>query len=278
MKVAVTGFHPAQVALGRILLGALTLAVIMTVTRRRWPRERRIWLHMVVVGTLLCVIPFLLFAWAAQTLPSGLSAILNATTPLWTVLVVVVALPAERLGGWRLCGVLLGVLGVALVMGLGQVLASPEFLDSVPAQLACLGATASYGLALGWMRRFVTGTHSHDSVTVAATQLAVAAAIAAVLAPFVARDPITWSFAPAASLLTLGALGTGIAYICTWALTQWGAVAASTVTYVVPLVAVTLGILVLGEQLTANQLIGAAVVIAGVMMTQRGQSRTQGAK
>ncbi len=270
MKVAVTGFQPTQVALGRILLGAVTLAAIMTLTRRRWPREGRLWRHMIVIGTFLCVVPFLLFAWAAQTLPSGMSAILNATTPLWTVLVAVVALPSEKLTRWRLAGVVLGAVGVAIVMGIGQVVTSPDFLASVPAQLACLAATASYGVGLGWMRRFVTGTHAHDSITIAATQLAVAGVIAAVLFPFLATGPISWSWAPTLSLLALGALGTGIAYVWnTQIITGWGAVAAATVTYVIPLVGVTLGILVLGEQLTMNELVGAVIVVIGVLLTQR---------
>lgn len=272
MKVAVDGFQPAQVALGRILLGALTLVAIMTLTRRRWPRERRLWGHMVVIGLFFCVIPFLLFAWAAQTLPSGLSAILNATTPLWTVLVAVVALPSERLTGMRMIGVLLGAIGVAVVMGAGELFSSPEFLASVPAQLACLGATLSYGIALGWMRRFVTGTHAHDSVTIASTQMAAAGLIALVLLPFIALGPIAWSLAPAASLLALGALGTGVVYVWnTMVVSEWGAVGAASVTYVIPLVGVTLGILVLGEALTLNEVIGAVIVIAGVILVQRGR-------
>lgn len=272
MKVAVDSFQPAQVALGRILLGALTLVAIMTLTRRRWPRERRLWGHMVVIGLFFCVIPFLLFAWAAQTLPSGLSAILNATTPLWTVLVAVVALPSERLTGMRMIGVLLGAIGVAVVMGAGELFSSPEFLASVPAQLACLGATLSYGIALGWMRRFVTGTHAHDSVTIASTQMAAAGLIALVLLPFIALGPIAWSLAPAASLLALGALGTGVVYVWnTMVVSEWGAVGAASVTYVIPLVGVTLGILVLGEALTLNEVIGAVIVIAGVILVQRGR-------
>jgi len=277
MKVALDAFQPAQVALGRIILGALTLAAIMMFTRRRWPRERRVWLHMIVVALFFCVVPFVLFAWAAQSLPSGLSAILNATTPLWTMLIAVVVLPSERMTTRRTVGVLIGAVGVAVVMGLWDVVSSPEFAASVPAQLACLGATASYGVALGWMRRFITGTHRHDSVTIAATQMAVAGGLALALVPLLALTPVAWSPAPVAALLALGCLGTGIAYVWnTRVVSEWGAVGASTVTYVIPVVGVALGILVLGERFSPNQLVGAVIVICGVLLVQR--PRAQRAK
>lgn len=277
MKVALDAFQPAQVALGRIILGALTLAAIMAFTRRRWPRERRVWLHMIVVALFFCVVPFVLFAWAAQSLPSGLSAILNATTPLWTMLIAVVVLPSERMTTRRTVGVLIGAVGVAVVMGLWDVVSSPEFAASVPAQLACLGATASYGVALGWMRRFITGTHRHDSVTIAATQMAVAGGLALALVPLLALTPVAWSPAPVAALLALGCLGTGIAYVWnTRVVSEWGAVGASTVTYVIPVVGVALGILVLGERFSPNQLVGAVIVICGVLLVQR--PRAQRAK
>jgi len=270
MKVAVDSFDPAQVALGRIILGSVTLAAIMTLTRRRWPRERRLWLHMIVVAVFFCIVPFLLFAWAAQSLPSGLSAILNATTPLWTTLVAVVVLPSERMTARRLIGVIIGAVGVAIVMGIWDVVTSPEFTASLPAQLACLGATASYGIALGWMRRFITGTHNHDSVTIASTQMAVAGVLALALLPVIGLSPVAWAPAPVLALVALGCLGTGIVYVWnTRVVTEWGAVGASTVTYVIPVVGVALGIIVLGERFTLNELIGAFIVIGGVLLVQR---------
>ncbi|WP_344070106.1 DMT family transporter [Microbacterium sediminicola] len=269
MKLAVIGLSPAQVALGRIILGALTLAAIMAFTRRHWPRERALWLHMVVVAIFFCVAPFLLFAWAAEQLPSGLSAILNATTPLWTTLVAVVALRGERMTLWRAVGVLIGAVGVAVVIGIGDVLTSAEFAASLPAQLACLGATASYGIALGWMRRFVTGRYRHDPVTLAATQMAVAGVIALLLVPFIALTPVAPDVASVLSLLALGCLGTGVVYVWNMrVIAAWGAVGASTVTYVIPVVGVALGILVLGESFALHELVGALIVVGGVVLVQ----------
>ncbi|WP_231637109.1 DMT family transporter [Microbacterium sp. No. 7] len=270
MKVALGAFTPAQVALGRILIGAATLTALMLVTRRAWPRERRLWAHLTVVAGLLCVVPFLLFAWAGMFLPSGLSAILNATTPIWTAIATTVAVRGARLTAWQALGVALGVAGVALTMGVWRVVTDPVFLSSLPAQAACLAATASYGLAFAWMQRFVTGRHRHDPLAVASVQLVAAAGIAVVLVPFVAVTPVVLDAVPVLSLLALGVLGTGLAYVWnTRVIVAWGSLAAATVTYLTPLVGVVLGAVLLNERLGWHEPAGAVVVVLSVMLVQR---------
>ncbi len=270
MKVALIELTPAQVALGRILVGAATLTALMLVTRRRWPRERWLWAHMAVVSVLLCVAPFLLFAWAETYLPSGIGAILNSTTPIWAAIAMTIIVPGTSLTRGQLAGIVLGAVGVLLIMGVWQVVTTPEFLASLPAQLACLGATLSYGLAYAWMERFVNRKHPYDAVTIASVQLANAALISIVLAPLIGRSPITFQVAPTLCLVALGALGTGIAYaLNTRVMIAWGSLAASTVTYVIPLVGVVLGIVVLGEHLAWHEPLGALVVILSVMLVQK---------
>jgi drug/metabolite transporter (DMT)-like permease len=270
MKVALVEFTPAQVALGRILVGALTLTTLMLVTRRRWPSEHWLWGHMAVVSVLLCVVPFLLFAWAETYLPSGIGAILNSTTPIWTAIAMTVIVPGIRLTRGQVAGIVLGAVGVLLIMGVWQVVTTSAFLTSLPAQLACLGATASYGLAFAWMERFVNRRHAYDAITIASVQLANAAAISLVLAPFIALTPVVVRPAPTLCLLALGALGTGAAYVWnTRVIITWGSLAASTVTYVIPLVGVVLGIVILGERLTWHEPLGALVVILSVMLVQK---------
>lgn len=270
MKVSLDGFDPAQIAIGRILIGAVTLTSLMLITRRRWPRARRIWGHMAVVGIFLCVIPFLLFAWAETLLPSGIAAVINATTPIWTAIATAATVRGSRLSASQIGGVVLGFLGVALAMGAWQVIADPAFLASLPAQLACLAATASYGIAFTWMQRFVAGRHDHDAVTIAAVQLVTAAAIGIVLAPFLALSPIGSAPGPVLALLALGVLGTGLAYIWnTRVLAAWGAIAAASVTYLTPLVGIALGVALLGEPLTWYEPVGAAVIVLSVLLVQR---------
>ncbi|MFB7844270.1 DMT family transporter [Microbacterium sp. NPDC056052] len=272
MKVSLDSFTPAQIATGRILIGALTLGALMTFTRRSWPREPRIWGHMTVVAVFLCVAPFLLFAWAETLLPSGIAAVINATTPIWTAIATALTVRGVALHPGQIAGVVLGFCGVALAMGAWQVVSDPAFLASVPAQLACLGATASYGIAFTWMQRFVTGRHCHDALSIAAVQLTAAAAVGILLAPFLALEPIRGGLAPAPTLAlaTLGVLGTGLAYIWnTRVLSAWGAVAAASVTYLTPLVGIALGVILLAEPLTWYEPAGALMIILSVLLVQR---------
>ncbi|WP_127131591.1 DMT family transporter [Georgenia sp. SYP-B2076] len=268
IRVSLDGLSPTQVVLGRLVTGAVTLTLIMLVTRRRWPREPRVLGHLTMIGILLCVLPFLLFAWAGQYIPSGLSSIYNATTPIMTLLFSLVALPAERLTRGRTAALSLAAAGVVVVAAPWTLASAPAGEHHYLAQLAALGATACYGLGFVYMRRFLTG-HRYDAVTVAATQIGIAALIMLVLAPFVATSPVTLTPAIVASIVVLGALGTGVAFIWnTDVVIAWGATLASTVTYLTPVVGVVLGVVVLHETLSINQPIGAAIVILGILIGQ----------
>lgn len=268
IKVGLQGLSPAQVVLGRILLGAAALALIMLVTRRRWPRELRVWAHMVVVGTFFCVVPFSLFAWAEQYVPSSLASIYNATTPIMTLLLTPLLLRGERLGRARALGLLIGILGVVVLSAPWQLIGAGNLGTTVPAQLACLGATVSYGFAGLYLRRFVSGL-PYDAVTLSSVQLAMASLVALLVAPFVAGGPVLLSIPVVLSIAALGVVGTGIAYIWfTRIIREWGAVRASTVTYLAPVVGVVLGVLVLGEGIHWYEPVGGAIVIVGILVSQ----------
>jgi drug/metabolite transporter (DMT)-like permease len=263
IKVALQGLSPVQVVTGRLVAGALTLLVASAVTRQPLPRRGRVWGHLFVVGVLLCVVPFLLFSWAEQHISSALASIDNATTPLMTMLVSLVALRAERLSPGRLMGLLAGFLGVAVVLAPwrgagGQVLA----------HLACLGATTSYGLAFVYLRRFVSPL-GLAAVLVATVQVGLGALVMLALAPVLATTPVHLDAAVTSSVLALGVLGTGLAYVWnTNVVAGWGATHASTVTYLTPLVGVALGAALLSEAITWNEPVGAAIVVLGIALSQ----------
>ncbi|HEY0248432.1 MAG TPA: DMT family transporter [Gryllotalpicola sp.] len=268
MKLGLDGLSPAQLVLGRVLLGAAALAVIMAVSGRRWPRDGRLWAHMVVVGGLFCAVPFTLFAWAEQYVPSSLASIYNAATPIMTLLLTPLILRSERLGRARVIGLLIGVVGVVVLMGPWQLIGSTGLAATVPAQIACIGATVSYGIAGLYLRRFVTGL-PYDSITLSAVQLTVASGIVLVLAPFDARGAVGLDASVVLSVVALGVLGTGIAYI--WynrIVRDWGPARASTVTYLAPVVGVVLGVLVLGERVRWNEPVGGLIVILGILASQ----------
>lgn len=271
IEVALQGLSSAQVVLGRLLAGAGALAAVSAATRRPLPREPVVWAHLAVVAVLLCVAPFLLFAWAQQHVSSGVARIYNATTPLMTMAVALAVLPAERPTRARVAGLVTGFAGVLVVLAPWQGSAGGPVL----AQSACLLATACYGVAFVYLRRFVA-PRGLSAIPVATVQVGVAAALAALAAPWVAADPVALSVPVVASLLALGVVGTGLAYVWnTNVVTAWGAGRASTVTYLTPVVGVALGIAVLGETLSWNQPAGAVLVVLGIAVGQ-GRLRLSG--
>jgi drug/metabolite transporter (DMT)-like permease len=273
IKVAVEGLSPAQIVLGRLAGGALLLALIMTVTRRRWPTGTRTWLHLFAIGILMCVAPFLLFSWAAQHLPSGVSSIFNATTPIATMIIALAVLPEERLTRSRTAAMIIAAGGIVLVLGPWRLLADLQDANLL-AQVACLGATTCYGLGFTYTRRFFRA-HAYDATTVAASQIGAGALVIAVLTPVIGRDPVELSPAIVISVILLGAVGTGIAYVWyTNVINAWGATVASTVTYLTPIGGVILGMLVLQEQIRWNEIVGGIIVILAVLVSQ-GRLRTR---
>ncbi|MEV6824375.1 DMT family transporter [Amycolatopsis sp. NPDC051102] len=262
IKVGLGGLSPAQVALARVALGALALAAVLVVRRRPLPRDPVLWGHLAVVSVLLCVVPFLLFSWAEQYIPSGLASIFNATTPLVTMLLAAVALPEERFTPPRVLGLLLGFAGVLTIVGVWH---GVDVSHQLTAQLACLGATACYGACFVYVRRFLS-PRGTDPVVVAFGQTASATVILGLLAPAIAATPVHLDLPVVASMVALGVFGTGLAYV--WnvrIIAAWGAANASAVTYLTPVVGVLLGVLVLGEPVSWNQPAGALLVVTGIL-------------
>jgi drug/metabolite transporter (DMT)-like permease len=268
IKVGLEGLSPAQVVLGRLAAGASALVVVALLTRRPLPRGLVVWGHLAVVALLLCVVPFLLFAWAETRISSGLASIYNATTPLMTMLVALAALPSERPTRTRLAGLLVGFAGVVLVLGPWGFDGRGSSGGAIAGQLACLGATACYGTATVYLRRFVS-PRGLPAGTVATVQVGLGALVMLAAAPFVAASPVHLTPGVVVSVLALGTLGTGLAYVwLTNIVVGWGATNASTVTYLTPLVGVVLGVVLLRETVTWNQPAGALVVVLGIAISQ----------
>lgn len=281
MKLAVDGLSPGQVVLGRLVLGALALSLLLVLARRPWPRQRRLWRHLAVTAGVGCVIPFLLFAWAAERIPSGVSSVLNSAVPLATAAVTALAMRQEKITRWKAAGILTGAVGIVLVLSPWRFYAA----DAVDlwGQLACLGAVLCFGVVFAYTKKYVS-PYSADPVGVAAAQMVAACLMVLVMAPFIALGPVTLTVPVVVGMLLLGVVSTGLAYVWNFRIiAQWGATAASTVAYITPLVGVALGALVLHEEITWNQLAGAAIVIAGIVLAQAAPvpadaARTSGAQ
>ncbi len=265
MKVALDGVTAGQVAWSRLILGGITLGLFVLARRESLPRSLTVWAHMTVLAISFCVVPFLLFSWAQQHVTSGLASIYNATTPIMTAVMAGLLFRVEKLKLVQIAGIAVGILGVMVIIAPWQGL---DLNQSVIAQFAILGATACYGFSLAYMRKFVSNT-GMSALVFSFLNIGIAAAIMIVLTPVVAIAPVRLDVWVIGSLLLLGCLGTGVAYI--WnqnTLRAWGPTRASTVTYITPVVGVALGILILGEGLSWNEPVGALVVFAGILLAQ----------
>lgn len=264
IKVLSRHWPALWVALMRVGLGALTLLVIVWLRGERLRFEWRVWLHLAVVAAFFNAIPFTLIAYGETKVPSLVAGLWNATTPLWALLAVIVAFEEERVSSSRAAGLLLGFIGVAVLLGPWRGLGGGEWLG----HLSCAGAGACYGVIFPYTRRYLAG-RTESSAALAAGQLVCATLMLAAFTPLVRAPTIHIGLDGLGSVLALGILGTGIAYILNYAVVRAaGSTVASTVTYVIPLFSTLLGAAVLSETLYWNQAVGAAIMLAGVAVSQ----------
>ena len=236
----------------------------MAVKRERLPRSARTWVHLAVAGFLLNALPFSLFAYAELTIPSTLAGICNATSPLWGMVLSLVALSEDRPTRRRVAGLGIGFLGVLTVLGAWQ---GFHGLDLTGTALALL-ASLSYPVGWIYVRRTLAGSaHSHLSLT--GGQLLLATLQLAVVTPVFTTLPTHVAVLPLLAIAALGALGTGVAMLVQYGLVaEVGPTTAQMVTYFVPVVAIAAGVAVLGESLTWSTPVGALIVLAGAALTQ----------
>ena len=264
IKLGLEFLTPVGVAFGRTCLGALALVTISIAKRISLPRERKMWAHLWVVAMLLNVVPGVLFAVAETRVTSILAGIMNAVTPLMTLLVMITLFREDKPKLYQVFGLFMGFIGVLTVLGVWRGLGG----NPLPAVLALLAAVMCYGFSFPYSRRYVL-PHKLKPEALATTQVSLAAIT---LLPFfifhgVSREE--FKFGPVIAMLALGILGTGYAYIWNFQiLAAAGSAIASSVTYVTPVVAVIVGVIFLSEPVTWNEPVGGAIVILGAAISQ----------
>ncbi|KAA2263418.1 DMT family transporter [Solihabitans fulvus] len=268
IKLALTGLSPAQIAVLRCALGAAVLAALSRRARQRLPRDRSTWRRLVVAAFFCNALPFALFAIGEQTVDSGVAGALNATTPLWSLLIGV-ALGTERgLGPVRLGGLLLGFTGTLLIFAPWQRAGLASW-----GALALLGAAVSYAVAFAYMARKLVGRGT-GPIAMSTAQLGTATGLSALGLPIGGAVATHVNATALIAVVVLGIFGTGITFYLNYRLiADEGPTSAATVGYLLPVVSVALGAIVLHEQLNARIVAGMAVVLVGVGMT-RGRRRT----
>jgi len=255
---------PFGVAFVRCAFGAITLLVYTKARKISLPREKHIWMKLWVVAFVLNIIPGILFAFAEVRVTSVLAGIINATTPLATLIVILVAFRDDKPKTFQLLGLLVGGLGVLTVLGIWKGLGH----NNIVGILALLAAVTCYGISFPFTKKYVIPLGLKPEA--AATMQISLAAIT--LLPLYLYDGIAqdrYRVGPILAMIALGAVGTGFAYIWNFSIiASAGSSIASSVTYVTPVVAVFVGWLFKGEQITWNQPVGAAIVILGAAISQ----------
>ncbi|MFW6639810.1 DMT family transporter [Nocardiopsis algeriensis] len=271
IKVAAQSLAPLQLSFGRIAAGALPLLLVVVLRGRRLPTSPRLLGHILVAALLLNTIPFTLFGYAGQLIPSAVMGIVNASTPLFGVVFSMLLLADERRPDRdRVLGLAVGFLGVLVVFGVWNSLGGLDVSDrdAMLGMAYVVAATACYGLGTPYTRRFVAGS-PHGALELATTQMLLGAAPLAVLVPLLTDAPDTLSWQVAGAVAALGTVGTGLAFMLQYSvIREAGATVATTVTYVVPVVSVAAGIVLLGERLSWNQPLGALVIVLGAALCQ----------
>ena len=244
-----------------LAIAAAALLAWMRFKGERLALPLPVWGTMLVLALLNNIVPFALFGWAQQHIASGLASILNATTPIWGVVVAHIATSDEKMTPAKLIGVVVGFVGVATMIG-PDLLASG---DSLLPQLACIAASLCYALAGVWARRFKP--MGLKPLKVATAQLLVGALVMTPISLTVGQPWIGGS----PSLIAIGAI-TALALVCTAfgyvlyfrLIDSAGATNATLVTLLVPPIAILLGALFLGELLSGGQFLGLAIIALGL--------------
>ncbi len=260
--VAVKELPPLSIMLLRVGIAALTLNFVLLAVGQTLPRDRKIWLAFFGMGLMNNVIPQTLIVWGQTQIPSGLASILNATTPLFSVLVAHVFTSDEKMTPNKLVGVLIGFAGAAVMIG-------PAALSGlgthVWAQVAVLAASLFYGVSSVFGRRF-----KRLGVPPLATATGQLTASTLMIMPFALLIDHPWALpmpgvATWAAILGLALLATALAYLIFFRiLSTAGATNLALVTFLIPVSAVLLGFLFLDEYLELKHFAGMALIAVGL--------------
>ena len=262
IKLAVDSFGTFTLIAFRLLIGAAFLWLVVVMSRTTLPRDRRIYGHLLVMAVINITIPFTLITWAEQSVDSALAAIINATVPLFVLVIAPMFLPDEPIRVNGVVGLAVGFAGVILIVSPGLMSADGNPLG----ELALLGSSLTYAIGNVYNRRNVRGL---APLIPAVFQVTFALLIVGVLALVLERpwetaqpDAQAWF-----SVIWLGIFGSGMAYLAYFRLLgRWGATRTALVAYLLPVVGIVLGYLVLQEPIGPSLLAGTVLITIGVAL------------
>ena len=261
IKVAVKGIDPATLVEGRLVIGTAVLFCLLRLRRRRLPRDPRLWFHLLVMAVVGVVLPQLLIAWSEQHIASSLAAILNATTPFFTLCFAAGLFQTERFSAEKLGGLLIGFAGIAVLAGAGL---ADLAASSTRGELAMLLSSVGYGAGFAYARRYLRG----DAAVLAGGEMLLAALVAVPVVLATGHPgAMDLTLVRLVAWLALGAFSSGFAYILYFGLIESaGATRASFGTYLIPPVGVFWGWLLLGEGVGTRTIAGVVLILGGVAL------------
>jgi drug/metabolite transporter (DMT)-like permease len=262
-KISVHEIPMLTFSLGRSVIGALILWLILRFKGQRLPGWDRIWVHLAMMGVVHNAAPYVLVAWGSQTVDSGLTAIITSTAPLFTIILAHFMVADDRLTPAKIVGVLVAISGMAALL-------VPSFQGGLTASLqgiiAILAASLCYGVATVYTRKNLRGLPFLVGPT---AQLIISAGLLLPVSLLLER-PYQLPIPSMPSLLAWGAtgvLGTAVAFIVFFRLIEMASPSfVSMVSYLIPIVGAGLGMLVLGERLPPSAYIGFTIILVGVMI------------
>lgn len=264
IKLALEAFTPIQITVIRMGLGALILIAVLWALKLKFPKGMRTWTHLAVAAAFGNVIPYFLFAVGEQEVSSAIAGVINATAPIWTVLLTVAAYRSATAAKRNRTSIVLGFVGALLIFSPWN--QGTELMTS--GALACLGAAISYGVSYIYISHFLAKEKS-GVIPMATGQMVCASAITLLLIPLLGWESITPTVTSFVALGILGVACTGLAYILNYRIiTDDGATAAAIVVYLLPVVSILLGFVVLSETIPLQVIIGMIIVLVGVWKRQ----------
>jgi drug/metabolite transporter (DMT)-like permease len=262
IKIAVQEVGPFLLVGFRVVFGALTGILATILLRTAWPRDRLTWITYTILGVTSVAIPFVLISWGEQTIDSAVASILNASVPLFTILIAHFSLRDDRMTFQKMLGLLVGFAGVVVLLSKDL---QPGANNSIIGQLAVIIASLFYAGSSVFAR---TRTEHVPGLVRGAAPLVTASVFMWAIIPFVEKPirlptlPITW-----VAMVWLGVLGSGLAlYLWYYLLHEIGPTRTSLVSYIFPLGGVVLGVLFLREELTWQLFLGALLIVVSIVV------------
>ncbi|TDC41524.1 DMT family transporter [Micromonospora sp. KC213] len=263
VELALAALTPVQVTLSRCALGAVTLLVVCLAWGRRLPTGRATWGRIVVAAFFCNALPFAMFSLGQQTIDSGVAGVLNATTPLWSLLIGVVIGSERGLPPLRVAALLIGFTGVVLIFAPWQTTGPVGW-----GALAIVVAAASYAVGFAYMGRSLVGK-GIPTISLSTAQLVAATGLTTLTLPAGGLTPIEIGPKALIAVLVLGVVATGATFHLTYRnIAAEGATNTATVGYLLPVVSVALGVIVLDEDFGLRVAAGMVVVLIGVALTR----------